>query len=198
MASVPKRIIQTARLYLRPASPADFDAAKTWAGDAETTYYMLCGCCSDEKIRAFLGMAEEEWSKPDRTEHESVIALTPGGAAIGACDFCRIGADRGEMGWILHPAYQHRGYVTEAARAMMRVGFEECGVSGIIAQCDTENAPSYRVMERLGMTRVSETADVRPFHGILHDEYIYEITRDEFFHTDKCLPKYCGGIRKYS
>lgn len=179
MAIVPKRIIQTARLFLRPASTADCEAASTWAGDPDITYYMLCGVCSPEKIRSFLSHAEEQWNDPGRTEHEYVLAVTPGGAAIGACDICLLGEGKAEMGWILHRDYWHCGYITEAARAMMRVGFGELGVEKIIAECDTVNAPSYRVMERLGMKRISYTPSVRPFHGILHDEYIYAVNREE-------------------
>lgn len=47
-----------------------------------------------------------------------------------------------------------RGLATEASREVLRYGFEELSLPHVYAGADPPNAPSFRVMERLGMRRV--------------------------------------------
>ncbi len=56
-----------------------------------------------------------------------------------------------EIGWGLDPAFWGQGYATEAARAVLRYGFETLVLNEIVALTATINTPSRRVMERLGM-----------------------------------------------
>jgi len=58
-----------------------------------------------------------------------------------------------EILWRLDPALWGRGLVTEAARASLRDGFEEHGFDEVLAFTVPKNERSWRVMERLGMTR---------------------------------------------
>jgi RimJ/RimL family protein N-acetyltransferase len=58
-----------------------------------------------------------------------------------------------EIGWRFARAYWGRGYATEAARAALDDGFFRVGVAEIVAFTAIENKRSWRVMERLGMTR---------------------------------------------
>jgi len=57
-----------------------------------------------------------------------------------------------EIGWRL--AFEHwgRGLATEAARAALRYGFEELGLTEIVAFTVPANKRSWRVMEKIGMT----------------------------------------------
>jgi RimJ/RimL family protein N-acetyltransferase len=58
-----------------------------------------------------------------------------------------------EIGWVLDPAHQGRGYVTEAMTELVRVCFEDLGVRRLTASAFNDNTPSLAVMERLGMRR---------------------------------------------
>lgn len=64
-----------------------------------------------------------------------------------ACDPCV------EIGWRLAHQFWNRGYATEAARAVMASGFETLGLDEIVSFTTSDNERSWRVMERLGMTR---------------------------------------------
>ncbi len=57
-----------------------------------------------------------------------------------------------EVGWRLRREHWGNGYATEAAREALRYGFEELGLDEIVAFTTVSNAPSRRVMERIGMT----------------------------------------------
>jgi RimJ/RimL family protein N-acetyltransferase len=56
-----------------------------------------------------------------------------------------------EIGWCLSPDHQGRGYVTEAMTELVRICFQDLGVRRLVANAFADNAPSVRVMERLGM-----------------------------------------------
>ncbi|ACQ80876.1 GCN5-related protein N-acetyltransferase [Beutenbergia cavernae DSM 12333] len=62
-----------------------------------------------------------------------------------------------ELGWALDPAHHGHGYATEAVRALLRVCFADLGLRRVEAQCFADNAPSWRLMERVGMRRESHT-----------------------------------------
>lgn len=58
-----------------------------------------------------------------------------------------------EIGWAFDPAQQGQGYASEAVRELLRLCFEVLGVRRVVALAFADNAPSLRVMERLGMRR---------------------------------------------
>ena len=78
---------------------------------------------------------------------------------------------QGEIGWSLHPDAQGRGFATEGARAMLRLGFEELGLHRIVAGCDQRNTASLKVMERLGMRREAQFVESEHLKG----EWVSEI-----------------------
>jgi len=58
-----------------------------------------------------------------------------------------------EVGWRLARAHWGKGYATEAGRAALAFGFAELGLEEIVSFTSRANEPSWRVMERLGMSR---------------------------------------------
>lgn len=59
-----------------------------------------------------------------------------------------------ELGYRFRRAAWGKGYATEGARALIDHGFAELGVVRVIATTYEHNAPSRRVMDRLGMKLV--------------------------------------------
>ena len=58
-----------------------------------------------------------------------------------------------EIGWRLDRRHWGRGYATEGARAALEFGSSEIGLHEIVSFTVLANVRSWRVMERLGMTR---------------------------------------------
>ena len=65
------------------------------------------------------------------------------------------GAGVVEIGYSVLPAWRGRGYATEAAAALVALALRQPNVRRVVAECDPENAPSIRVLERIGMRQVS-------------------------------------------
>jgi RimJ/RimL family protein N-acetyltransferase/8-oxo-dGTP pyrophosphatase MutT (NUDIX family) len=58
-----------------------------------------------------------------------------------------------EIGWRMRREFQCRGYATEAARAVLRFGFETLHLDEIVSFTVPANQSSWTLMERLGMVR---------------------------------------------
>ena len=63
-----------------------------------------------------------------------------------------------DIGYTFDPAYQGRGYATEAVGELVRYLFEDRGKHKVTADCDTRNDGSWRLLERLGFTREAAIA----------------------------------------
>ena len=59
-----------------------------------------------------------------------------------------------ELGFGTVPEARGRGYATEAAAGLVEWALEQPGVERVVARCDPANAPSIRVLEKLGFERV--------------------------------------------
>lgn len=70
---------------------------------------------------------------------------------IGYCGFVETDNDP-EIGWRLAPEHWGKGLATEAARAILKHGFETLHFERVTATVQAENAASIRVSEKLGMT----------------------------------------------
>jgi ribosomal-protein-serine acetyltransferase len=86
-----------------------------------------------------------------------------------------------EVGYWIGGAFEGRGLVTEAARALVRYGFEERGLRRIQLTAAVENERSLAVADRLGMTREGV---LRKAGRIREDRYLdlvmYSILREEW------------------
>jgi RimJ/RimL family protein N-acetyltransferase len=65
----------------------------------------------------------------------------------------RIAPPKASMGYVVAPAHQNRGYATEAARAIASWAISQEAIHRVWAVCDTGNAASGRVLEKIGMRR---------------------------------------------
>ena len=64
-----------------------------------------------------------------------------------------------EIGYSVLPAFQGRGYATEAAHALVAWGFAQPGVRRIVANCRFDNPASIRVLEKIGMRQTGRDRD---------------------------------------
>ncbi|MBC7816899.1 MAG: GNAT family N-acetyltransferase [Planctomycetaceae bacterium] len=88
-----------------------------------------------------------------------------------------------EIGWRLAREAWGQGFATEAARAAITFGFEKRGLNEIVSFTVPDNAPSRRVMERLGMTRDPAEDFDHPFLAEGHPlrkHVLYRLPRSAF------------------
>lgn len=82
-----------------------------------------------------------------------------------------------ELGYVIHPDFQGKGYMTEALRsavdALFSMGYQE-----IICGAFEENAASIRVMVKAGMQKLSRT-DEMEYRDKRHQCVYYSIMKQE-------------------
>lgn len=168
--------LETARLQIRPFQIEDWPAVYHYASEPKTMHFMEDGVLDEAGVQAFV--AENLGDEA----HAHGLILRETAALIGHMLFHPWFAPQTyEIGWVVHPAHQRRGYVTEAALALLRYGFETLKLHRIIATCQPENPASVRVMEKLGMRREGHFRQcIQRENGIWWDEYFYAILREEW------------------
>ncbi|MFC7687187.1 GNAT family N-acetyltransferase [Ureibacillus sp. GCM10028918] len=85
-----------------------------------------------------------------------------------------------EIGWVFNSNYYNRGFATEAAHTILNYGFSELKLHRIIATCQPENIPSYRIMKKIGMRREGLFKKCIPHNDEWWDEYFYAILGEEW------------------
>ncbi|MEW1806610.1 GNAT family protein [Pseudarthrobacter sp. NPDC080039] len=90
------------------------------------------------------------------------------------------GSGQGEVGWTLAPGARGKGYGTEAAQAVLRLGFEDLGMHRIEARLDELNAASASLCTRLGMRLEARHIDKWHYKGQWATELVYAVLADEW------------------
>ncbi len=167
-------VIKTERLILKPLGTAELETANSYSLDEQNTRFMcfLPNRDSEETLQ-FLKNVESEWQKEHPGFYEFAVFYRE--AHIGAVSVY-FDDGVGELGWIINRQYWGNGFAYEAAKAIVDY-FAGIGCHRFIAHCDTENVASYRLMEKLGMTRTGEYGG-RKNRSSDHEsfEFQYELT----------------------
>jgi RimJ/RimL family protein N-acetyltransferase len=150
----PRLPIRTARLVLEPVTHAHdgdlFQAALT--SRAELLPWMPWAVdMSMEAQSAYTDRAAPEWEAGS-----PAFAITEHGLAIGVIGLMREGASEYEIHYWLATDRTGRGYVTEAAQALIEWARDELGARRIVLHAGMENRRSLAVAERLGFARDGE------------------------------------------
>ena len=85
-----------------------------------------------------------------------------------------------ELGWVLHPDFQGRGYAREAAGAVLDFVFETLDPHRVEAFLDARNAASAALCERLGMRREATLLEEEYNDGEWQDTAVYGVLRREW------------------
>jgi len=85
-----------------------------------------------------------------------------------------------ELGWVLHPDFQRRGYAREAAGAVLAFVFETLNPHRVQAFLDARNAASAALCERLGMRREATLLEEEYNDDEWQDTAVYGVLRREW------------------
>lgn len=174
--------IRTKRLLLREFTQDDFEDVHAYAVEDAVVRYMDWGPNTRQDTQDALDRwfaVQDQWPRADvnlAVEHVADRRVI-GSIRLGVRDEA---TRTGDIGYSLASAYWRQGLTTEAARAMLRAGFEDAGLRRIWAECDTRNIGSYGVMEKLGMRREGHLRQDKRARDGWRDSYLYAILATEF------------------
>ena len=162
--------IRTKRLLLRALEEGDRgDMLRIFSnGEIKKTYMLpdFSGAeAMDGLFRRFAALSES----PDRF----VYGIALNSRLIGFLN--ETVKDEGcvELGYVIHPEWQNRGYMTEALAAAVKMLFE-MGYRAVRAGFFEGNGASRRVMEKCGMTPTGEANEIE-YRGEKRKCVYYEI-----------------------
>lgn len=157
--------IRTARLILRPLSPDDLADLHALYAQGDLMRYITGRPRTLDESRKRL--------EKDLGHHREfgfglcLVELAATGEIIGRAGLEPRPTERGlqgELAWMITAPHQGRGYATEAGRALVEVG-RRLGLARVFAVTHPDNAPSIRVMEKVGLSLVGRRAEELEFEG---------------------------------
>ena len=184
--------LETARLRLRPFSPGDLEELHAFHSLPEVARFLYWEARDLEQVRAVLDTKVRQGVLEDQGQVLTLAVVWPeAGAVVGEVSLHWLSRRhrQGELGFVFHPGYQGRGLATEAAEAVLGLGFDGLGLHRMIGRCDAMNVASARVLERLGMRREAHFVQNELFKGAWGDELVYAMLEDEW----RARPRACGA-----
>ncbi len=177
--------LTTERLILRPWRPSDTEPFAAMSEDPEVMANLLA-FASREAIAVWVQRQQAHFAKNGFGFWALESRET--GEFMGATGLLHIRYEAHftpavEVGWRLAHRFWGQGYVPEAARSALQFGFENLGLSEIVANTVEANHNSRRVMEKLGMIRdVADDFDhpLVPVDSPLRRQMLYRLTRESW------------------
>jgi RimJ/RimL family protein N-acetyltransferase len=168
-------------LRLRPPHPGDLTTLFGWYNDPETVAPF--DRFSLDTYEGFVRSLATTPDDPRSLAPRFVVEQKETGTVIGfvghyqshpvleITDIWYVLGERGVRG---------KGYGKEAVNLLVDYLFREFELPRVGATCDVGNAPSYRLLERLGFRREGLLRSALFHHGSWHDVAVYGIMRAEW------------------
>lgn len=175
--------IRTDRLVLRPFRESDFDVLYEINSDAGVVRWLYNEVRTRAQVAELLKVkiagaavhAPGEWLA-------AAVESTETGELVADVDL--LWADEqhrsGELGFIVHPAHQGKGYATEASRPLLDWAFGNLGLHRVIGRTEARNTGSARVLEKLGMRREAHLVENEWVKGEWQSELVYAVLDREW------------------
>ncbi len=176
--------LHTPRLLLRDFVAADWEAVQEYACLPEVVRYMPWGPNSEADTRDFVDRALAAQAVTPRVNYELAVVWRESGKLIGGCGLTVQSPTHrvGEIGYCLRPDFWRRGCITEAAGALLALGFEQLQLQlhRIQASCDPENPASRRVLEKVGMQLEGRLRQNLQLRGQWRDSLLWSLLEHDW------------------
>jgi RimJ/RimL family protein N-acetyltransferase len=175
--------VRTPRLDLRPYETGDLDHLRDMYAREDVNRYLYSEPMGEDKLLTYL--QKKIGFRVFAREGDALNllgTLRETGEVVGDVSFGFVSEEHrtGEVGFVLKPGFTGRGYATEMAARMLRLGFDELGLHRVIGRLDARNDSSARVLQRLGMRREALLVDNEWVKGEWTSELDYALLADEW------------------
>ena len=89
---------------------------------------------------------------------------------------------RAEIGYLLHPDFQGKGLMMEAAKKTIDFGFREMGLHSIEANINPNNLRSAKMLEKCGFVKEAHFRENYYYDGKFLDSVIYSLLNNPLKH----------------
>lgn len=167
-------VAETVRLKLRWTAPADAALRQAYLNDFDVSKMMARVPFPYTAQDAQVGLALHQANRASGAALNCTILAD---MLIGGISLNDIADGEASLAYWIAKPYWGRGFASEAARAMIRHGFEEMGLSAINAGYQGENPASGRVLEKLGFVQAGRGPHFCRARDIDVEQIIVRLTR---------------------
>jgi ribosomal-protein-alanine N-acetyltransferase len=168
--------IHTERLFLRAVDTADANEIFFLRSDATVlTYLDKAPAKSIDEAVEFIERIQKDGAKADGVLWG--IALKESDAIVGTIGFWQMQKEhyRAEIGYALHPAWQGKGIMDEALKAVLQYGFETMKLHSVEANINPTNTASRKLLEKNGFVKEAHFKENYYYNGKFIDSIIYSL-----------------------
>lgn len=173
---LPFQNLQSERLILRRVVKEDVSEIFALRSDPEVMKYIPRPLLkTEEEALEHIALIDE---KIDSNEGINwAITQKENPKLIGIIGHYRLKPEhlRSEIGYMLHPAHQGKGIVSEAIKEVVNYGFEVMKLHSIEAIIDPENCASEKVLQKNGFVKEAHFKENEFYEGRFLDTVIYSI-----------------------
>lgn len=171
---------QTERLCLRQLAPDDAAPIFAYRSLPKVSEYQSWPQSMEDLQEAICSMSLREFGTPGW--YQIGIALLTDGRLIGDCGarFLETDSRVAEVAITIAPAFQSRGYASEALVALLNLLFLKQKIHRVYASVDPRNAASMGLMERIGLRKEAHFKQSLWFKGSWVDDVHFAILASEW------------------
>jgi [ribosomal protein S5]-alanine N-acetyltransferase len=175
-------LLSTERTRLRDFTPGDWTAVQAYGSRPEVYRFQPWGPLTPPEARGYVEQTIAQAQEQPRTNYTLAIALAATDEVIGSCGLIIRSQQfrQGEIAYFLHPDHWGRGYATEAAERLLDFGFTALGLHRLTATCDPRNAPSRRILEKIGMRYEGTLREAVLIREGWRDSLLYSLLEHEW------------------
>ena len=173
--------LRTPRLTLRPLSHADAAAMCTYRSLPDVARYQSWESFGPADAAKLVdGQAGLQPGIPG-TWFQFAVVVSADGVMAGDCGVhCLDDPRQVELGITLAPAFQGRGYATEALGGVLDFVFRELNAHRVTAVTDADNAAAAALFRRLGFRQEARLVEHVWFKGGWGSEFVFALLRREW------------------
>lgn len=170
--------LRTERLLLRPFRLEDVDDVYAYAADPEWSRFLFAvqKPYDGRDAETFVARAVlRDW------RFGAMFAVLMEQRVVGGIGLSiDTVTTTGDLGYAIGRKWWGQGLIAEGAAAVIDWGFRTYDLVKVYARADERNRRSWRVMEKLGMTREGLLRSHRPVGGQRANEVVYGLLREEW------------------
>ncbi len=179
---------ETERLYMRLLVSQDASSLFALRSNLHAMQYL------DRPIAKSVHDAEEmiamlHKSGSEKSAFQWGVFLKTTSDMIGSIGFYRIDAGnfKTELGYMFFPVFWRQGFATEAAKELLRFGFESIGFHRIEADINPNNEASMLLCEKLGFSKEAHLRQNFYFEGRFTDTVIMGMLKSDWIKPELYL-----------
>ncbi|NUY82291.1 GNAT family N-acetyltransferase [Flavobacterium sp. MAH-1] len=169
-------ILETERLILRRLRDSDVKEVFELRSDPETMKYIPRPLAKNhEDALNHIAIINKAIDKNEGINW--AVTMKGDDTLIGIMGFYRTKFEhyRSEIGYMIHPTHNGKGFVSEALRRLVAYGFSDMGLHSIEAVIDPDNIGSERVLQKNGFVKEAHFRESEFYEGKFLDAVYYSI-----------------------